>query len=122
MRNLELTHTGVKFVPSREELEATIVSYIYDYQLAALCLRYERKDNPKDKTVSFAFWLSGSGLNGQEEHILMHLQELPLPFADFVEELQAISQRAGISFRNDLKEDGYKFQCNAIHRRIIRKK
>lgn len=122
MRNLELTHTGVKFVPSREELEATVVSYIYDYQLAALCLRYERKDNPNDKTVSFAFWLSGSGLNGQEEPILMHLQELPLPFAEFVEELQAISRRAGISFRNDLSEDGYQFHCNAIHRRIIRKK
>lgn len=122
MRNLELTNRGVKIVPSREELEATIVSFIYDYQLAALCLKYERKDAPKEKTVSFTFWLSGQGVNACEEYILMHLNELPVPFPAFVKQLQEITSRAGILFRNTFADDGYEIHCNAIHRRIIRKR
>lgn len=123
MKSLELTHTGVKFVsPSEEELEATVVSYIHEYQLAALCLQYERKDEAKEGTASFTFWLSGTGLSNKEEYTLMHLQKLSLPFPEFVEQLQLIANRAGISFRNAFKEDGYQFHCNAIHRRIIRKK
>lgn len=121
MRSLELTQTGVKFVPSEEELEETIISYIQDYQLTSLFLRFERIDNPKNQTASFSFWLSGASL-AKEEHILMHLQELSQPFPALVEQLQEIADHAGVSFRNTFEEEGYTFHCQAIHRRIIRKR
>jgi hypothetical protein len=117
--SLEPTRTGVKFVPT-EDLEGTIMSFIQDYRLASLCLKYERKDDSKNCTACFRFWLSGVGFN-KEEHTLLHLQELPQAFPALVKQLQEIAADAGVDFYNSFNEDGYTIHCQAIHRRIDRK-
>ncbi len=120
MRNLELTHSGIKFVPTEEELEATIVSYILDYQLLSLCLKYERKDDKSGKhTVSFNFWVSGLGLK-QEEYILLHLQEPSQGLPSVINQLGKIADSRGLNFCNTFAEDGYSIDCQTIQRRISR--
>jgi hypothetical protein len=118
--SLELTRTGVKLLSTEEDIEGTLISFIQDYQLVSLYLKYERKDDPKNGTACFNFWLSGVGLN-KEEHILLHLQELLQGFPALVKQLQEIAAGAGVNFYNSFNEDGYIIHCQAIHRRINRK-
>jgi hypothetical protein len=120
MRSLELTNTGVKFVPTEVDLEGALISLIQDYRLTSFYLKYERKDNPKNGTACFSFWLSGVDLN-KEEYILLHLQELLQGFPALVKQLQEIAAGAGVNFYNSFNEDGYTIHCQAIHRRINRK-
>lgn len=112
-------HTGIRFDSKPEEISGTIASWVRDYRLSSLCLNYERQDNKGKRTASFAFWLSGVDVDGEELRLL-YLQELPANFSSFLGQLSQLANEMNIRFENKFARDGYTISCQAICRRMER--